>query len=74
MEKKLKRRFLTVELNPHMSDAEEAKFKQWIADGIRDLQFTDENTALCVPRKFLKFNNAATSKKIVVANQILKRK
>jgi hypothetical protein len=48
-----KRRFLTIELNPYMSDKEEARFKEWIADGINDMRYASENAVLAVPKIFL---------------------
>ena len=45
-----KRRFITLELDPNMTDQGEARFKEWIADGINDMRYASDNAVLTIPK------------------------
>lgn len=68
--KEIKRRFITLELNPAMSDKDEREFKEAIAQGLKDLRNANDKAALFFPRKVLRTNFEKESD-IVVANKIV---
>ena len=70
MEEK-KRRFLTIELCPCMSDAQEAKLKESIAQGIKDLRLANDNAALFIPKVAIRTKFENDSEIVVVNNNIV---
>lgn len=73
VQKIAKRRFITLELNPAMSDKDEHNFKEAIAQGLKDLRHANDKAALFFPRKVLRTNFEKASD-IVVHNKIISLK
>jgi hypothetical protein len=69
--KERKRRFLTIELCPCMTDAQEVKFKESIAQGIKDLRLANDNAALFIPKVVLRTKFENDSEIVVVKNKIV---
>lgn len=72
-EKKFKRRFITLELNPTMSDTDEEEFKKWVLNGLKDLALQGNNAALILPKISLRTIFENESNIIVVNSNKLSR-
>ena len=66
-----KRRFITIELCPCLSDEQYAKVKESIAQGIKDLRLANDNQALFIPKVVLRTKFENDSDIVVVNNNIL---
>jgi len=66
-----KRRFLTIELCPCLSDAQETKLKESIAQGIKDLRLASDDAALFIPKVAIRTKFENDSEIVVVNNNIL---
>lgn len=71
-----KQRFLTLELNPDMTDAQERLFKESIADRLNDLRYKDERGLLIIPKIALKIDSSGIimPKKNIVHSRIINLK
>ena len=68
-----KRRFITLELNPTMSDKDEEEFKKWVLNGIKDLALQGNNAALILPKIALRTLFEDESNIIIVNKNNLSR-
>lgn len=66
-----KRRFITIELCPCLSDEQEAKLKESIAQGIKDLRLAGDDAALFIPKVAIRTKFENDSDIVVVNNRIL---
>ena len=66
-----KRRFITIELSPDMSDFQEEKLKESIAQGIKDLRLRDNDAALFIPKVAIRTKFEDDSEIVVVNNKII---
>ena len=70
MKKKMKRRFITIELSQDMTDEQEKRFKESVADRINDLRFKDNRGLLIIPKVALKTKFEGDSDIVVVNSKI----
>jgi hypothetical protein len=68
---KRKRRFVTIELCPCLTDEQEKKVKESIAQGIKDLKFAKEDAALFIPKVVLRTKFEGDSDIQLVKHQII---
>jgi hypothetical protein len=68
--KEMKRRYLTLELNPRMTDEQEKRFKESIEEVIRGLKHKDSKGLLVIPKVALRIDD--DSGIVVVKNQLIK--
>lgn len=65
-----KRRFLTLELCPCMSDQDEKRFKDTVAQAIKSLRFANDKQALFIPKKALRTKFDGDSDIVVVSSKV----
>lgn len=70
--KEIQRRFITLELNPTMTDKQELEFKEWVARGLKDIRNYGNNAVLRIPKIALRTHFEKESDIVVVNKRIIK--
>lgn len=66
-----KKRYLILELNQSMTDQEEKRFKEWIADGLSDMKRASNNAVLTIPKLALRTEFKNDSDIVMIHNKII---